>query len=133
MRAKVISKFQMAPDLRVVRFVGVDMVRAAGVITFDEKPPPGDSVFALRAVSDSLHGSTKRVHSLDVRDNWHNVDDRLGANSGNGGAADMVNGQEFRTKDAADERSFTPKFFHPKPVVRNDDNIAHFSHKCVRG
>jgi len=73
----------------------MNMVRPSSITALDKKPPSRDTKLPLRSVAPFDHLFVEIVYLLDVLHLDQHINDGLGADAGDGGTADVMDGYNF--------------------------------------
>jgi hypothetical protein len=93
--AEVVAEGEVAGGVGGIFLEGVDLVGSgAGGIVAVEMAAAGNTEFAFDVVAELFEGGVAGVDEGDVCDDGEHIDDGLGVDAGDGGAADVVNGDE---------------------------------------
>lgn len=107
---------------------GVNMMRAdADRRMLPEVASPRNAELAERFVPERVLQGGRRVEFLDRCHDGKHVDHRLRDNTGDRGAADVVQGEKLDTKGKANLRGFVFEEVGPPRIVRDEDDwTVHF-------
>lgn len=118
---KKIPKTQMAANLGVGAGVRMQVVCSDTFrISFSKVPSSRNPELTQRFVSKACKARLTRIHRAQISDNQQHVNDRLGQNSSNGCASNMVARDGIRAENRKNPPRFFRKLAVPIRVVGND-------------
>jgi hypothetical protein len=125
-RSQVVAEIEHALDLRMAQLKYVDIDDAGIAFGPGKKAPPRNAILAIGFVTAFDHLRVIIVDAVYIVDDDEKVEDRLGFNSSDGGAARVMDRNDFRLKNRRQLPCFCLVKIMPGRVVRNEHDLCDF-------
>jgi len=114
---EIVPEKQMPIDVGIAFLKKVKVVGAWPIDRLREVPPARDAQFAPRPITDPFKQVGVLVQELEAAHDPEQVQNRLGLDARDGGAANMVYGEQLWAKDGGDERGLQGSQRHPGRIM----------------
>ena len=125
MRDHIVSEIRVPFYLRASHLKSMHMVGSMRIVSFDEETPARNTELPLRAIAELDHLLVKTIYPLDVSHRNEYIDDWLGADRGDGRAADVMNSDDLNSEQGTEPAGLQFELLRPVWAVWEDFDCSY--------